>query len=388
MGENKPTDKPQKMPSAEPKRIALAHDFLFAWGGAERTFKVLADAYPDAPIYTLLADRVFVAEHFPGREIRTSFLQKLPLWIRRRHRFLLPLYAVAVEAIDLRDFDLVISSSGAWMKGLVTRLHTRHIAYLHSPMRYVWDSQERYLREIGRERNLLLRIFLSYLRVWDRQSAERPDTLLVNSEFTRRRVEKCYRREATVVYPPAGILQEQQSAEAGAETAKEYFLIVARLTRSKRVDRVIEAFNRLELPLMVIGTGPEEQVLRELAGPTIRFAGAASDRALALAYSHARAIIQPSEEDFGLVVAEALSFGVPTIALASGAAIELVEPGITGELYMGSTPEMIADGVRRFLERESGYQPAVMRHHAARYGSTNFLAGIRAAVDQSAAVKR
>lgn len=384
MGENKP----QKMPSAEPKRIALAHDFLLAWGGAERTFKVLADAYPEAPIYTLLADPAFVGKYFPGREIRTSFLQKFPAWLRRRHRWLLPLYAIAVEAIDLRDFPLVISSSGAWMKGLVTRLHTRHIAYLHSPMRYVWDSQEQYLRELGRERNLLLRIFLSYLRVWDRQSAERPDTLLVNSEFTRRRVEKYYRRDSTVVYPPAGILQEQQSAEVGAETAKEYFLIVARLTRSKRVDTAIEAFNRLELPLLVVGTGPEEQSLRELAGPTIQFAGALSDTALAHAYAKARAIIQPSEEDFGLVVAEALSFGIPTIALSSGAATELIEPGVIGELFMGSTPEMIADGVRRFLEREKGYQPEIMRQRLVRYGSAGFLAGIRAAVDQSAAVKR
>ncbi|QQR78363.1 MAG: glycosyltransferase [Candidatus Moraniibacteriota bacterium] len=379
---------PENKPKNGRKKIALAHDFLLAWGGAERMFKVLAEAYPDAPIYTLLADPAFVGKYFPGREIRTSFLQKFPAWLRRRHRWLLPLYAIAVEAIDLRDFPLVISSSGAWMKGLVTRLHTRHIAYLHSPMRYVWDSQEQYLRELGRERNLLLRIFLSYLRVWDRQSAERPDTLLVNSEFTRRRVEKYYRRDSTVVYPPAGILQEQQSAEVGAETAKEYFLIVARLTRSKRVDTAIEAFNRLELPLLVVGTGPEEQSLRELAGPTIQFAGALSDTALAHAYAKARAIIQPSEEDFGLVVAEALSFGIPTIALSSGAATELIEPGVTGELFMGSTPEMIADGVRRFLEREKGYQPEIMRQRLVRYGSAGFLAGIRAAVDQSAAVKR
>lgn len=140
--------------------------------------------------------------------------------------------------------------------------------------------------------------------------------------------------------------------------------------------------------MLVVGTGPEEQSLRELAGPTIQFAGALSDTALAHAYAKARAIIQPSEEDFGLAVAEALSFGIPTIALSSGAATELVEPGVTGELFTGSTPEMIADGVRRFLEREKGYQPAVMRQRLARYGSVGFLAGIRAAVDQSAAMKR
>ncbi len=362
------------------KRIALAHDFLIAWGGAERTFKTLADAYPEAPIYTLLADPAFTAKHFPGREIRTSFLQKFPLWIRRRHRLLLPLYSVAVEAIDLRDFDLVISSSGAWMKGLVTRLHTRHIAYLHSPMRYVWDSQERYLREIGHEGSILLRIFLSYLRVWDRQSAERPDVLLVNSAFTERRVKKYYRRESVVVFPPAAGLQEETRVVPEAE--RETFLIVARLTRSKRVDTVIEAFNRLELPLLVVGTGPEEESLRELAGRTVKFTGAISDAELAQVYARARAIIQPSEEDFGMVVAEAFSFGVPAIALASGAATELVEPGITGELYTGGTPEMVADGVRRFLERERDYRPEIVRERAAQYSSARFLAGLRSAVEQ------
>lgn len=364
----------------KPPKIALAHDFLLAWGGAERTFKVLAEAYPDAPIYTLLADTDFVKKHFPGREIRTSFLQKLPLWIRRRHRFLLPLYSIAVEAIDLRDFDLVISSSGAWMKGLVTRLHTRHIAYLHSPMRYVWDAQERYLRETGHERSLVLRVFLSYLRVWDRQSAERPDVLLVNSKFTERRIEKYYRRGSIVVYPPATALHEGVSVEAGDKG--ETFLIVARLTRSKRVDTVIEAFNRLELPLFVVGTGPEEKRLRELAGPTIHFAGAINDDELAQAYTSARAVLQPSEEDFGIVVAEAFSFGVPVIALRGGAADELIKPGITGELYTGGTSEMVADGVRRFLEHEQAYQAGVIREHTAEYSRQQFLNGIQSIAKQ------
>ncbi len=353
------------------QKIALAHDFLLAWGGAERTFRVMADMYPEAPIYTLLADKDFAAKHFPGREIRTSFLQKLPRWLRRHHRFLLPLYSVAVEAIDLRDFDLVVSSSGAWMKGLITRLHTRHIAYLHSPMRYVWDSQERYLREIGREKSLVVRMILSYLRVWDRQSAERPDRLIVNSLFTQKRVEKYYRRDSEIISPPAGVLSE--TAELDSEKPKEYFLVVARLTRSKRVDAVIEAFNRLQLPLLVVGTGPEERSLKEISGPTVRFAGAVSDEKLVDCYQRARAVIQPSEEDFGMVIAEAFSFGVPAIALGSGAAKEFIQPGVTGELYIGETAEMIADGVRRFLEREEKYQSSVIRERAVGYDKEVFI---------------
>ena len=373
------------MSENKPQKIALAHDFLLVWGGAERTFKVLADAYPDAPIYTLLADQDFVAAHFPGREIRASLLQKFPAWIRRRHRWLLPLYAIAVEAIDLRDFDLVISSSGAWMKGLVTRLYTRHIAYLHSPMRYVWENQEQYLRDVGKGNSVLLRLYLSYLRVWDRQSAERPDILLVNSEFTRQRVEKYYRRTAVVVFPPAGLFCEQPMPRSDTDmpVVKKHFLVVSRLTRSKRVDAVIEAFNRLELPLLVVGVGPEEKSLKELAGPTVRFAGAVTDEALTMLYQQARAILQPSEEDFGMVIVEAFSCGVPAIAFVGGAASELIEPGITGELYTGYTPEMIADGVRRFLEREHIYQPAQIQERSKKYRSTNFLSGIQRALLQS-----
>lgn len=370
------------MTEAIPKKVALAHDFMLTWGGAERTFRVLTDAYPDAPIYTLLADPDFIAKHFPGREVRTSFLQKLPSWVRRRYRLLLPFFPVAVEAIDLRDFDLVISSSGAWMKGLVTRLHTRHIAYLHSPMRYVWDAQERYLREIGREKNIILRMLLSYLRIWDRQSADRPDVILVNSEFTRIRVRKYYRRESAVVFPPATALHEETNSGIGNKKSST-FLIVARLTRSKQVDTVIEAFNRLELPLTVVGTGPEEKHLREIAGRTIRFIGSISDEELARTYAESRAILQPSEEDFGIVVAEAFSFGIPVIALANGAAHDLIEPGVTGELYTGGTPEMVADGVRRFLERESYYRSEVMRGHAARYSRADFLNRIRSVVEKN-----
>ena len=376
MSENKPKNQPVE----KGKNIALAHDFLLVWGGAERTFKVMAEMYPDAPIYTLLADLDFTEKHFPGRKIRTSFLQKLPLWIRRRHRFLLPLYSIAVEAIDLRDFDIVISSSGAWMKGLVTRLHTRHIAYLHSPMRYVWDAQERYLREIGKEKSIILRIILSYLRVWDRQSAERPDQLLVNSAFTQSRVKKYYRRESEIVFPPATELALRYPMDKALE--KKYFLVVARFTRSKRIDAVIEAFNRLELPLVVVGTGPEEKILKELAGKTVNFAGGVSDEKLATMYQEARAVLQPSEEDFGLVVVEGFSFGTPAIALKAGAAEELIEPGVTGELFTNSTPEMIADGVRRFLVNENAYQPTVIRDRANFYSRTAFTSAIMRTVNE------
>jgi len=225
-------------------------------------------------------------------------------------------------------------------------------------------------------------MLLSYLRIWDRQSADRPDVILVNSEFTRIRVRKYYRRESAVVFPPATALHEETNSGIGNKKSST-FLIVARLTRSKQVDTVIEAFNRLELPLTVVGTGPEEKHLREIAGRTIRFIGSISDEELARTYAESRAILQPSEEDFGIVVAEAFSFGIPVIALANGAAHDLIEPGVTGELYTGGTPEMVADGVRRFLEREPYYRSEVMRGHAARYSRADFLNRIRSVVEKN-----
>ena len=367
----------------KPKKLALAHDFLLGWGGAERTFKVLADAYPDAPIYTLLADPAFVKKYFPGRDVRTSFLQKLPFWLRRRYQLLLPFYPVAVETIDLRDFDVVLSSSGAWMKGLVTRLHTYHIAYLHSPMRYVWDSQEKYLADLGKSKHLLLRLILSYLRIWDRQSAERPDLLLVNSQYTAQRVKKYYRRETEIVFPPATLLSETASLVETPQKPQNYFLIVARLTRAKRVETIIEAFERLNLPLIVVGSGPERARLEKKGSANIQFVGSVSDEKLISLYRSARALLQPSEEDFGMAAMEAFSFGVPVIALAFGAARTLIIPGKTGELYSSDTPEMAADGVRRFLVQEKNYDRSMMKILAAEYSPSHFLSGIREAINHT-----
>lgn len=341
------------------RKIAFAHDFLVSFGGAERVLQSLITLDPGAPVYTLLADEEVVREYFPGREIRTSFLQKLPRFLRRRHRFLLPLFSVAAESFDFREFDTVLSSSGAWSKGIVTRLRTKHIAYLHSPMRYLWDANERYLSMIGAGscRKFFGRIVLSYLRLWDREAAERPDILFANSEFTAARVWKYYRRESKVVLPPVTLDQHpsvpktrQPPSERGVGE-EDFFLVVARLSESKEVGAVVDAFSKLDLPLRVVGEGPIGKRLRRKAGRSISFEGRVDDAVLASLYARARAVIVPSEEDFGLAAAEALSFGTPVITLASGGAREIVTEGVTGEYFRAATPEVIAAAVRRFLEQ-------------------------------------
>ncbi|MGK2849185.1 MAG: glycosyltransferase [Minisyncoccota bacterium] len=364
------------------QKVALVHDFLTVYGGAERVFGAIAEIFPEAPIYTLLADSRITERYFFGHSIRTSWIGRLPHFLRQRYRWFLPFFPVAVESFDLRDFDIVISSSGAWSKGIITRLNTRHIAYVHSPMRYVWDYHEQYLMELGGhsgKMNLLTRALLSYLRIWDRQAAERPDVLLVNSHFTQQRVNKYYRRDSVLLYPGALSLAEQTPPLPSdiAPLPREHFLLVSRLTRSKKIMPVIEAFNKLGLQLVIVGSGPERRALEKIAGKHIRFVGFVEDAMLVMLYRQARAVIFPSEEDFGMVAVEALSFGSPVVAYEYGGIREIVHPGITGELFRAQTSEIIAEGIRRFLVREGQYDMVVMRQSVASFTKKRFQDGLK-----------
>lgn len=369
-----------------PKKVALVHDFLVSYGGAERVLQILASMYPEAPIYTLLQDEAIVKRFFPGCEIRSSFLQSLPEWLRRRYRVLLPLYPVAVETLDLREFDVVISSSGAWSKGIITRLHTKHIAYVHSPMRYAWEGREAYLDEslpwfIPR---LLVRLWLSYMRLWDREAADRPDILIANSEYTRDRIEKYYRRTSSVIYPPALLLADTNTDTPLPQSDRKHFLVVSRLTRSKKIEPVIEAFNKLGFPLVVVGSGREEVALRRIASQNITFVGKIHDVRLQQYYREARALIFPSEEDFGMAAVEALAAGTPVIAYEYGGIKEILRVGETGEVFRSQTPEVIAEAVKRFLEKEqSGYPIAKLQESVDRFSRKAFEEGIRNAVEKA-----
>jgi len=355
---------------SENLKVAFVHDFLVSYGGAERVLESLIKLYPDAPIYTLLYDEHSMEGRFPGRDIRSSFLQKFPRFLRKRYRFLLPFFPVAVETFDFRDFDLVISSSGAWSKGVVTRIKTRHIAYLHSPMRLLWDANERYLHAVhaGWCIRFLGRMILSYLRIWDREAADRPDALVSNSGYTRTRAEKYYRRDSEVVYPPVVLKPSENRPVRG-----DFFLVVARLTESKGVEVAVEAFNKLGLRLVIVGEGREKKRLGKMAGSTISFLGFVDDAKLAELYAGALAVVVPSEEDFGMAAVEAIALGTPVVALGRGGALEVVEEGKTGELFRSDAPEVLADAVRRFLERGSAHYESGCREAAGRFSEERFL---------------
>jgi glycosyltransferase involved in cell wall biosynthesis len=379
-------------------KVALVHDFLDQYGGAERVLEVLCEMFPEAPIYTLLYDKekMFArrGSAFGGREIHTSFLQKFPKFLRQNKKWLLPFMPTAPETFNLRDFDLIISSSGAWSKGIVTRLNTVHVSYIHSPMRFVWDVNEEYLknRRIGKRIGFLARLVLNYVRVWDKAAGDRPDHLIANSIYTQKRIKKYYGRESKIIYPPVFMRQatsDNRQADKnpspalplgkGENTANQelktnnYFLVVSRLSAYKNIDAIVEAFNKLELPLLVVGEGEESARLKNMAGKNVKFLGWQKEENLAEIYAASRAFIFAAEDDFGIAPVEAMAQGVPVLALRKGGALETVMEGKTGEFFDSKTPEIIADTVRRFMENEKNYDKKFIKQRAGEFSKERFI---------------
>lgn len=358
-------------------KVALVHDFLVQYGGAERVLEALAEMFPEAPIYTLLYDPEKMRGKFADKMIVPSFLQKFPKFLCRRHQYLLPLMPTAPETFNLRDFDLVITSSGAWSKGIVTRLNTMHISYMHSPMRFVWDESEEYLRQQQRSggANFLARMVSNYVRVWDKVAADRPDYLIANSVYTQKRIKKYYGRESAVIYPPVEMSVSEGSTfgpKVEPSRSQRHFLVVSRLAPYKKIDAVVEAFNKLKLPLVVIGEGRQEKYLKSIAEENVKILGWQSDEKLREYFSGARAFIFAGVDDFGIASVEAMSLGVPVLALRQGGVLETVIDGQTGEFFDAATPEVIADGVRRLMENEKNYDKNFIVNRAGEFSKERF----------------
>ena len=364
-------------------KIAIVHDFLTYFGGAEQVLLSLHKLYPKAPIYTLLYDKEKMQRYFPDAKIRTSFLNKFPKFLRKRKKYLLPLMPTAAETFDLRDFDIVISSSNSFAKGIITKPKTVHICYCHAPTRFLWDWHYNYLREnkIKGLKKMLIIPLLHYLRMWDKSASERVDHFIANSKNTADKIKKFYGRNSEVIYPPA-ITGKLKVHKVKSQKSDNYFLIVSRLSPYKKIDIAIEAFNKLELPLIIIGDGQDRKRLEKIAGGNIKFLGFQPEEKLGQYYQNCYAFIFPGEDDFGITPIEAMSFGKPVLAFRKGGAMETIIEGVTGEFFDDPIPEILADGIRRIKNNYNNYNPEKIKLHAEKFSRKKFEENIRNIIEK------
>jgi glycosyltransferase involved in cell wall biosynthesis len=357
-------------------KVALVHDYLIRLGGAERVFFSLRKIFPKADVFTLLYDKKKLGDYLSDTMIHTSFLQKIPKILRRNHKYFLPLLPMAAETFDFRDYDLVISSSSSFGKGVITRPQAIHVCYCHSPMRFSWDTYPSYIRHQRRSKitNACIRIIMHYIRIWDRSASKRVDYFLANSQATAKRIKKYYKREVKVVYPPVVLPEIDANDKNWQKSAKKgsYYLIVSQLTPYKRIDLAIEAFNKMNLPLVIIGDGPEKKRLRKTSNPNIRFLGWQKDEVINNYYQNCIAFLFPGEDDFGIAPVEAMGHGKPVLAYRKGGATETVVEGKTGEFFDDAAPEALADGVRRLRLNYDHYHPLIIRQQAEKFSPGNF----------------
>ncbi|HEX3465058.1 MAG TPA: glycosyltransferase [Candidatus Elarobacter sp.] len=354
-------------------KTALVHDYLNQRGGAERVFAHFAAAWPDAPVYTTLYDERAVADLVPRDRVRTSFLQRFPLR-ERLFRAYAPLYPRAIESLDLRAYDLIVSSTTAWAKGVVFRPDATHVCYINTVSRFVFD-ETRYVGGFGL--GTLARPLIRRLAAWDVRAAQRPTRFVANSRNVAERVRRWYGRDADVLPCPVDV-----DAFTVGRGEGDYYVVVSRLLPYKRVALAIAGCALAGVPLHVVGSGPDERRLRALAaGTKTTFHGSVDDAARNALLGDARAAILPGEEDFGLVPLEAAAAGRPAIAYAAGGALETIVAGETGAFFHDPTPESLAAAIRTF--DSAAYDPGVLRAHAERFRPERFVERLRAIVDET-----
>ena len=352
------------------QKIALVHDWLLNVGGAEKTLKSLHEIFLQAPIYTLFYNKKFTDNFLPNAEIRPTFLQKLhPIF--KSHKLLTPLMPIAIESMDLGHFDLVISSSVFFSKGLILKPKTKHICYCYSPTRQLWDWHSEHRTESRRALRAVTAFSQHLLRIWDRHASTRVDQFIAISENVRSRIRKYYGQDSVVIYPPVNLNSNAPTTHYSLLTT-HYFLIISRLYKHKNIDIAIKAFNKLEWPLVIIGDGPELKKLKRLAGPTVELLGYQPDATVNNYYTNCLAFIMPQEEDFGITPLEAMGYGKPVLALARGGALECIREGVNGLFFEDPTEEVLADGVRRLKEKLPTFNPEIIKKTAERFSIDRF----------------
>lgn len=363
-------------------KVAIVQEWLVTVGGSDKVVKAILDVFPDADIYTLVAKKEVCDElGIPWEKVHTSFIQRMPLG-KKKHRAYLPLFPFAIEQFDLRGYDVVISSSHCVAKGVLTKADQLHICYCHSPIRYCWDMYNEYLEESHLDKGLkswLVRLMLHPIRQFDAVAGSRVDYYISNSDYVGQRIRKTYRRASTTIHPNIDISHFEL-----CEDKQDYYLASSRLVAYKKIDTIIEAFNRMpDKRLVVIGGGPNLEAYRKTAKRNVTVMGYQPFDVLKEKMQHAKAFVFAADEDFGMIPIEAQSCGTPVIAYGHGGSLETVNGGKTGLFFHEQTPEAVCDAVDRFEAMgERPFFPKACRQWAEGFSEERFKREIKAFVEE------
>lgn len=356
-------------------KTAIVHEWLVNYAGSERCVESFTNIWSDAPVYSLVdflndEQRSIILK---GKKAKTSFIQHLP-YAKTKHRYYLPLFPRAVETFNLSDFDVVVSSSHAVAKGVKTNKKQLHISYCYSPMRYAWDNADEYLTGF---KGSVAKLFIKYLRRWDLKSSKNPDYIVAISEHIRDKVKRIYNRDADVIYPPVDTDKFQLEVNKA-----DYYLAASRLVPYKKIDLIVDAFAKmLDKKLIVIGSGPEKEKILSKATPNVDVVGYQDFESLKSYLQKAKAFVFAAEEDFGIVVVEAMACGTPVIAFGTGGAAETVIDGVTGILFPEQTVDSIVEAVKRFDVISHSMNYKEIRYHSEKFSRQTFEQNIKRYVD-------
>ena len=350
--------------------VALIHHWLVNMRGGEKVLEMLCELFPDADIFTHVVDHSNISDTFKQHRIYTTFINRLPFAKRFYPRYM-PLMPLALEQLDMRHYDLVISIESGPAKGIITLPHTMHICYCNTPMRYIWGMYHDYIGQLNSVLRLLARPIAHYIRQWDYISAGRVDHFIANSDNVAKRITKYYRRDSTIIYPPVDV-----DKISPADKHEDFYLLAGHLTAYKSPDLAISAFNRIGKPLVVIGEGDQLKRLKSIAKSNIQFLGWQSDEVLRSYYARCKALIFPGEEDFGIVPVEAMAAGRPVIAYGKGGALETIVDETTGLFFHQPTADALIEAISRFEQNIDTFTPETIMRHAKQFDCDSFKAKI------------
>ena len=357
-------------------RIAIIHYWLVTSGGGEKVLETLCEMYPDADIYTHCLAPETLSNTLKKHRIHTTFINKLP-FSTKLYKLYLPLMPLALDMLDLSDYDLVISCESGPTKGVITPLDCKHICYCHTPMRYLWESKEVYLQSSNVFLRFFMQIFFHYLRLWDVLSSQRVDTFIANSNAVAQRIRRWWGKESVVIHPP---VETNYFKPFLSDAPEDYYLFAGRLVKYKRADLAIQACKELRCKLIVVGDGPEIETLKATAGPEIIFKGRVDRKDLAKLYANCKALLFPGEEDFGMVPVEVMSTGRPVIAYKKGGALDYITEE-TGLFFEKANAESLMDAIRLFESSTKNFDPKLIAESAEKFNKDQFKNKIRGVVN-------